>query len=126
MVVLAGWGGRLGISLVGIAALTVPLVTAGVIFGLLLETGSLRLGFGPGILFWSAAFATSRLLQEGTLDAFGEGGSTEGLFAFLVYQTMVGGAFGFGYMMLYQQILNYFPSRIEEQPQSSPQAEAGA
>jgi hypothetical protein len=105
MVVLAGWGGRLGVSLVGIAALTMPLIVAGVIFGHLMEAGSLRYGYGPGILFWAAAFAASRLLQESTLDTFGEGGSTEGLLAFLVYQTMVGGAFGFGYMMLYRQVL---------------------
>ncbi|MGH2735496.1 MAG: hypothetical protein ACRDKZ_07950 [Actinomycetota bacterium] len=115
MIALAVWAGEIGVSLLGIVALAAPLLLAGVIFGSLIETGHLRLGFGPGITFWSVAFALSRFTQEGLLGFAGEGtGFAEGVIPFIVYQLLVGGAFGLGYLLLYQQFLTLLVNRSGE------------
>lgn len=125
MVALAAWAGEFGVSLLGIVALAAPLLLAGVIFGSLIETGHLRLGFGPGITFWSVAFAMSRFTQEGLLSFAGEGtGFAEGVIPFVVYQLLVGGAFGLGYLLLYQQFLTLLVNRSGELGQSATGASA--
>jgi hypothetical protein len=51
----------------------VPLLVAGVSFDVLVHSGHLRLGWGPGIVFWAFAFALSRFLQEAVLHLWAEG-----------------------------------------------------
>jgi hypothetical protein len=105
MVALSAYGGGLAASIPAIVGLTVPLVVAGVIYGRLVESGRVRAGFGPGILYWSVALAAARLAQEFMLGAFGEEwGLSEGVLPFLTYQFMVGGAFGLGIVMIHGQI----------------------
>jgi hypothetical protein len=105
MAVVASSAGGLIASLPEIAALTAVLVVAGVVYGWLVETQRLRAAFGPGILFWSAAFPAARLTQELWVGTSGEqSGLSEGLAAFLAYQVLVGGAFGFGFLLVHHQI----------------------
>jgi hypothetical protein len=103
MVALAAAAGQVGESLPGIVALTVPLLVAGVSFDVLVHSGRLRLGWGPGIVFWAFAFTLSRFLQEAVLHPWAEGpGLREGVVPFLAYQTIVGAGFGLGFLLLYQ------------------------
>ena len=60
MAALTASAGGLAGSLPGIAALTITLVIAGVAYGWLVESAHMREGFGPGILFWSAALPVAR------------------------------------------------------------------
>jgi hypothetical protein len=105
MVVFSAYGGGLAASLPAIVGLAAPLLAAGIAYGRLMESGRLRAGYGPGILFWCVAFAAARLVQEflfGAPDA--RTGLSQGLLAFLTYQLMVGGAFGLGAVLLHGQI----------------------
>jgi hypothetical protein len=105
MAAIAFSAGGLLASMPEIVTLTAVLVVAGVVYGWLVETERLRSDFGPGILFWSAAFPAARLTQELMIRSGGEqSGLSEGLFAFLFYQALVGGAFGLGFLLLHQQI----------------------
>jgi hypothetical protein len=104
MAAIAFSAGGLLASMPEIVALTAVLVVAGVVYGWLVETERLRADFGPGILFWSAAFPAARLSQEFLVGTAGEAGLSEGLLAFLAYQALVGGAFGLGFLLLHQQI----------------------
>jgi hypothetical protein len=83
-----------------ILALAIPLVGAGVLFGWLTDTE--RLSFGRAILYWAAAFSVSRLTQQLLV---GEGDVKDGLIGFVVYQAFVGGLFGLGFLLLYEQVL---------------------
>jgi hypothetical protein len=105
MAVIASSAGGLLASIPEIFALTGALVVAGVVYGWLVETERIRAAFGPGILFWSVAFPAARLTQELLVSPAGEeSGLSEGVPAFLLYQVLVGGAFGFGFLLLHQQI----------------------
>jgi hypothetical protein len=83
-----------------ILALAIPLLGAGVLFGWLTDTE--RLTFGRAILYWAAAFSVSRLTQQLLV---GEGDIKDGLIGFVVYQAFVGGLFGLGFLLLYEQVL---------------------
>jgi hypothetical protein len=126
MAVLASSGGELAASMPAIAGLTALLVVAGVVYGWLLETGRLRAGFGPEILYWSVAFATARLLFELVAgDVNSRAGLSSGMAGFLVYQVMVGAAFGLGFVLVHNQVsalLRRFARRREmpREPESSP------
>ncbi len=84
-----------------ILALTIPLLGAGVLFGWLAETERLH-SFGRALLYWAAAFAVSRLVQQALL---GDMDLKDGPIGFLIYQAIVGVLFGFGFLLLYQYVL---------------------
>jgi hypothetical protein len=97
--------GDLASSLPAIVTLTAAIVAAGMLYGWLMQTERLRMGFGPGILFWVAAFPLARLAQE--LIGVGGGGPAglgQGFVSFFIYQAMVGGAFGLGFVLLHNQM----------------------
>jgi hypothetical protein len=100
MAALTASAGGLAGSLPAIAALTTSLAAAGLAYGWLVDGERMRGGFGPGILFWSAAFPAARLAQEIAVGA----GPSDGLPAFLIYQALVGGAFGLGFLLLHNQV----------------------
>jgi hypothetical protein len=115
MAVIAAPTGGLSRSILGILALTLPLLLAGVFYGWLLDNGRLRVGFGPGILFWVVAFPLARLSQE--LMVGSETMSmTELLGDFMIYQAIVGGAFGLGFFLLHNQISAWM---IREEPEGA-------
>lgn len=126
MAVLASSGGELAASMLAIGGLTALLVVAGVVYGWLLETGRLRAAFGPQILYWSVAFATARLLFELMAgDVNPRAGLSNGLSGFLVYQVMVGAAFGLGFVLVHNKVsdlLRRVARRREmpREPESSP------
>lgn len=104
MAVLASSADGLVESLPGIIFLTSLLVAAGVFYGWLVQLERLRPAFGPGILYWMCAFPAARLIFE----LVGEGtssraGLSDGVMGFLVYQAMVGAAFGLGFVLLHNQ-----------------------
>ncbi|MGH2774953.1 MAG: hypothetical protein ACRDJT_05920 [Actinomycetota bacterium] len=100
MAALTASAGGLAGSLPGIVALTLTLVGAGAAFGWLVDTERLSGGFGSGILFWTAALPVARVAQE----IFVGQGIPDGLVGFVVYQALVGGAFGLGFLLLHNQI----------------------
>ena len=100
MAALTASAGGLAGSLPGIVALTLTLVGAGAAFGWLVDTERLSGGFGSGILFWTAALPVARIAQEVLV---GEG-VPDGVLGFVVYQALVGGAFGLGFHLLQNQI----------------------
>jgi hypothetical protein len=100
MAALTASSGGLTASLPAIAALTLALAVAGTTYGWLVDSGRMRMGFGPGILFWSAALPAARLAQEAVVGS----GLRDSLPAFLAYQALVGGAFGLGFLLLHNQI----------------------
>jgi hypothetical protein len=105
MAAIAFSAGGLAASLPAIVALTGVLVVAGALYGWLVQTERLGPSFGPGILFWSVALPAARLAQELLVGSGGgESGLSEGVPAFLAYQALVGGAFGFGFLLVHQQI----------------------
>jgi hypothetical protein len=107
MAVLASSGGRLVASIPAIVVLTALLVAAGLVYGWLVQTERLRAAFGPGILYWSGAFAIARLLFELMLgDPSSRAGLSNGVIGFLVYQVMVGAGFGLGFVLLHNQLSN--------------------
>jgi hypothetical protein len=95
--------GGLSASLLAIVVLTLALVAGGMTYGWLVDTERLRAGFGTGILFWSAALPAARLFQELLVGS----GLRESLPSFVVYQALVGGAFGLGFMLLHNEILKW-------------------
>jgi hypothetical protein len=100
MAALTASAGGLAGSLPGIAALTLTLVVAGAAYGRLVDSERLPEGFGSGILFWTVAFPAARVAHEMLV---GEG-VPDGVVAFVVYQALVGGAFGLGFLLLQNQI----------------------
>jgi hypothetical protein len=100
MAALTVTAGALVGSLPAILALTMPLLAAGVFYGWLLDAGRMREGFGPGILFWIAAFPVARVAQE-LMVGSPDGGLSQGMMGFVVYQALVGGAFGLGFVLLH-------------------------
>ena len=100
MAALTASAGGLAGSLPGIVALTLTLVVAGATFGWLVDSERLTGGFGSGILFWTAALPVARVAQEMMV---GEG-IPDGVMAFVVYQALVGGAFGLGFLLLQNQV----------------------
>jgi hypothetical protein len=100
MAALTASAGGLAGSLLGIVALTLTLVVAGAVYGWLVESERLSGGFGSGILFWTAALPAARVAQEMLV---GEG-VPDGVLGFVVYQALVGGAFGLGFLLLHNQI----------------------
>jgi hypothetical protein len=100
MAALTASAGGLAGSLPGIVALTLTLVVAGVTYGWLVDAERLTGGFGSGILFWTAALPVARVAQELLV---GEG-VPEGVMGFVVYQALVGGAFGLGFLLLQNQV----------------------
>jgi uncharacterized membrane protein len=92
-----------------IVALTVPLLAAGVLFGWLTDHD--RLTFGRALLFWAAAFSVCRLTQELLV---GNREIKDGPIGFVLYQAVVGGLFGLGYLLLYQQVLAGFHKVLGE------------
>jgi hypothetical protein len=100
MAALTASSGGLTASMLAIVVLTLALVVAGATYGWLVDSERLRGGFGSGILFWSAALPTARLAQEVLVGA----GLRDSLPSFLVYQALVGGAFGLGFLLLHNQI----------------------
>jgi hypothetical protein len=100
MAALTASSGGLTASMLAIVVLTLALVVAGATYGWLVDSERLRGGFGSGILFWSAALPAARLAQEVLVGA----GLRDSLPSFLVYQALVGGAFGLGFLLLHNQI----------------------
>jgi hypothetical protein len=100
MAALTASAGGLTGSLQAIVALTITLAIGGVTYGWLVDSGRVRGGFGSGILFWSAALPVARLGQEILVGA----SLSEGMLGFLLYQALVGGAFGLGFLLLHNQI----------------------
>ena len=100
MAALTASAGGLSGSLPGIVALTLTLVVAGAVYGWLVDSERLSGGFGSGILFWTAALPVARVAQEMLV---GEG-IPEGVVGFVVYQALVGGAFGLGFLLLQNQV----------------------
>ena len=100
MAALTASEGGLAGSLPAVVALTLPLAAAGAAYGWLVETEHLSGGFGSGILFWSAALPAARLAQVLLVGAALE----ESLPSFLIFQALVGGAFGLGFLLLQNQI----------------------
>ena len=102
MAALTASAGGLAGSVVGIVALTFTLVVAGAAYGWLVDSDRIPEGFGSGILFWTAALPVARVAQEVLV---GEG-IPDGVLAFVVYQALVGGAFGLGFLLLQNQVSN--------------------
>jgi hypothetical protein len=100
MAALTASSGGLTASMLAIVVLTLALAAGGMTYGWLVDGERMRGGFGSGILFWSAALPAARLAQEILVGA----GLRESLPAFLVYQALVGGAFGLGFLLLHNQI----------------------
>jgi hypothetical protein len=100
MAALTASAGGLAGSMLGIVALTLTLVAAGAAFGWLVDTGRLSGGFGSGILFWTAALPVVRVAQEVLV---GEG-IPDNVLGFVIYQALVGGAFGLGFYLLQNQV----------------------
>jgi hypothetical protein len=119
MAALTVAGGELANSLPAIVMLTAAIVAAGMLYGWLMQTERLRMGFGPGILFWVGAFPLARLAQE--LIGVGGGGPAglgQGFVPFLIYQAMVGGAFGLGFVLLHNQIWMWLSASSERKRSS--------
>lgn len=112
MSVLVASTGALSGSMPAILALTLPLLLGGVLYGWLLDTGRMRAGFGPGILFWIVAFPLARFAQE-LLVGTDDSGLADGLGPFFLYQALVGGAFGLGFFLLHAQIWGVMSRREE-------------
>ena len=92
-------------SLPAIVALTAAIAAAGGLYGWLVDAERLRTGFGPGILFWIVALPLARLAQELVVaGGGGRAGLGQGVTSFFIYQAMVGGAFGLGFVLLHNQI----------------------
>jgi hypothetical protein len=100
MAALTVSSGGLSASLIAIVVLTLALIAGGMTYGWLVDNERLRAGFGTGILFWSAALPAARLIQELLVGS----GLRESLPSFLVYQALVGGAFGLGFLLLHNQM----------------------
>lgn len=100
MAALTASAGGLAGSLPAVAALTLSLVAAGAGYGWLVESGRVQEGLPSGILFWSAALPAARIAQGILVGA----GLPESLPAFVIYQALVGGAFGLGFLLLQAQI----------------------
>lgn len=109
--------GGLTASLLAIVVLTLALVAGGLTYGWMVDNERVRAGFGSGILFWSAALPVARLFQELLVGS----GLRESLPSFLVYQAMVGGAFGLGFLLLHNQIWTWL-SAIERKRSRSEKA----
>jgi hypothetical protein len=100
MAALTASAGGLTGSMPGIVALTLVLAGAGAAYGWLVDTERLSGGFGSGILFWTAALPAARVAQEVLVGD----GIPDGVLAFVVYQALVGGAFGLGFLLLQNQV----------------------
>ena len=100
MAALTASAGGLTGSAPGIVALTLVLAGAGATYGWLVDTDRLSGGFGSGILFWTAALPVARIAQEVLVGD----GIPDGVLAFVVYQALVGGAFGLGFLLLQNQV----------------------
>jgi len=100
MAALTASAGGLTGSAPGIVALTLVLAGAGATYGWLVDTDRLSGGFGSGILFWTAALPVARIAQEVLVGD----GIPDGVLAFAVYQALVGGAFGLGFLLLQNQV----------------------
>jgi hypothetical protein len=55
------------------------------------------------VLYWTAAFPLVRLLHTVMMGESTRAGLEQGLIPFLVFQAMVGGAFGLGFVLLFNQ-----------------------
>ncbi|MGH2789371.1 MAG: hypothetical protein ACRDJ0_00125 [Actinomycetota bacterium] len=100
MAALTASAGGLAGSVVGIAALTLTLVVAGMTYGWLVDSERLPEGFGSGILFWTAALPAARVAHEILVGD----GVPDGVIGFVIYQALVGGAFGLGFLLLQNQL----------------------
>jgi hypothetical protein len=100
MAALTASAGGLTGSMPGIVALTLVLAGAGAAYGWMVDTERLSGGFGSGILFWTAALPVARVAQEVLVGD----GIPDGVLAFVVYQALVGGAFGLGFLLLQNQV----------------------
>jgi hypothetical protein len=109
--------GGLTASLLAIVVLTLALVAGGMTYGWMVDSERLRAGFGSGILFWSATLPAARVFQELLVGS----GLRESLPSFLVYQAMVGGAFGLGFLLLHNQIWTWL-SAVERRRSRSGKA----
>jgi hypothetical protein len=119
MAALTASSGGLTGSVAGIVALTFTLAIAGMAFGWLVDTERLSGGFGSGILFWTAALPAARIAQEILV---GEG-VPDSVVAFVVYQALVGGAFGLGFLLLQNQISKLLLMRANKAPSPGGNAE---
>jgi hypothetical protein len=105
MAVLASSTGSLAATLPGIGGLTAVLVLAGVIYGLLIQSGRLKTAFGSGIIYWTVAFPVARLIFEVLAPGTNSrSGLADGVMGFLIFQALVGGGFGFGFVLVHSQI----------------------
>ena len=117
MVVLASSTGGLAASLPAILVLTAVLVLAGYVFGWMVQTGRMRAGFGPGIVFWAIAFPVARLIFEIIVgDDNSRSGLSNGVVPFLAFQAIVGSAFGLGFVLVHNQILGLLDWRARSKP----------
>ena len=96
--------------IVAALGLGIPLAIFGVIYDALLDAGKLNFGYAaPTALYGVLTFPIARLLQELLLTAiFGEGITLQqesGVLSFLVYQAIMGFAYGIGFLMIHNQII---------------------
>jgi hypothetical protein len=98
------------------AALGIPLAAAGAGYELLVARERMRLGgIAPAALYWLAAFAAARLLDQalvavmtGTPPAY-----RGGIVAFVVWQAIVGSLFGIGFIWVREHLSPLWWLRIQ-------------
>ncbi len=103
-------GASTGYIIVAALGLGIPLAIFGVIYDALLDAGKLNFGYAaPTALYGVLTFPIARLLQELLLTAiFGEGITLQqesGVLSFLVYQAIMGFAYGIGFLLIHNQII---------------------
>ena len=90
--------------------LGIPLAIFGMIYDALLDAGKLNFGYAaPTALYGILTFPIARLMQEVLLTAiFGQGITLQqeaGVLSFLAYQAIMGFAYGIGFLMIHNQII---------------------
>jgi hypothetical protein len=99
-----------GFVIVAALGLGIPLAIFGMIYDALLDAGKLNFGYAaPTALYGVLTFPIARLLQELLLTAiFGQGITLQqesGVLSFLAYQAIMGFAYGIGFLMIHNQII---------------------
>src|SRR5918997_717295 len=103
-------GAPTGYIIVAALGLGVPLAIFGMIYDALLDAGKLNFGYAaPTALYGVLTFPIARLVQELLLTAiYGQGITLQqesGVLSFLVYQALMGFAYGIGFLMIHNQII---------------------
>jgi hypothetical protein len=103
-------GAPTGYIIVAALGLGIPLAIFGIIYDALLDAGKLNFGYAaPTALYGVLTFPIARLVQELLLTAiYGQGITLQqesGVLSFLVYQALMGFAYGIGFLMIHGQII---------------------